>query len=340
MPIGSSDYTEIMAAVAADKEDELFDNVAVDSPTMDLFREFATSTHGRLIELRVRGGKNESTTRTDDSGTFNATLDGSILGVVKYDFSDIYVSHTRVATKTLAMIGGEEEIVDLANEQLNAAVEGHRDELVGDLFARVAYGESDHDDGAIYGLDALTGDAAYDADPAGDGSIDPLVVGGVDTSQTQNEFWQAVRREYPVDGSVDVKNAFRKMANALYVGSRKRPSHLIVGEDLYDEYESSLDEAVRYHQMDSGETRFTELRFSNLVVRLDPDCNPKRGYFLYRPSWRFKHLPNFFMRAQDTQKVPGTLDSVTPLASILGLGVNERGANGVLLRPDTAGGDA
>ena len=79
-------------------------------------------------------------------------------------------------------------------------------------------------------------------------------------------------------------------------------------------------------------TRFNEIKFGDLVVRLDPDCQDDRAYLLNKDSLRFAYCAGEFMKAFPAQVVPGTLDTVVPLASTITVGVAERRANGLIIR--------
>ena len=84
--------------------------------------------------------------------------------------------------------------------------------------------------------------------------------------------------------------------------------------------------------MATAESRFQELKFDGMAVRLDPDAAPDRAYFLNEDSLVARYLNSNFMKVMPAQVVTGTLDTVTPLASVVAFGTNERRANGLLIR--------
>ena len=100
------------------------------------------------------------------------------------------------------------------------------------------------------------------------------------------------------------------------------------------EYEDSFDDKVRYLVTtgDSGQGQFRIIMDGDIEVRLDPDCPEDRAYFLDVNSWRFGFLNGNFMKVQPAQTITGTLDFVTPVASVLSVGVNQRRSNGLLIR--------
>lgn len=322
MAIGAEQFHELVAATARKVEGELFDNVVVNHPTLEFLKDEAKSWAGDPVHLLVRGGANDSTVLTDESGSFSQAKDDDVVGRAVYDWSNFVVSKTRLPARTLELNQGEGQLVDMAKTHLEAAEEGHAAEISEMLFEDAGSMQS----GAFLPLDALIGDADSDA-AAG------IEVGGIDTNDanTSRDYWQSVRWT-AAEGDWGIKEALRKTANNIYVASRKKANRLIVGQDVFEEYEAALDPNVRYQAMDVGETRFEELKFGGLTVRLDPDAPKDRVYFLYPKGMRFVHAPGAFMSVRDPQVVPGTLDYVTPIASLLCLAVGERRAQGLMIR--------
>jgi hypothetical protein len=83
---------------------------------------------------------------------------------------------------------------------------------------------------------------------------------------------------------------------------------------------------------DTINTRWSVLKFGDLEIRLDPDCQDDRAYFINQPSLRFAYCAGEFMKSYPAQPLEGTLDTVVPIASTITFGVAERRANGVLIR--------
>jgi hypothetical protein len=146
--------------------------------------------------------------------------------------------------------------------------------------------------------------------------------------------WSSTRKYIPAtgDGGLDIFQAFRSVSNDIFVASGKRPNAIVCGRDVYEEYENKLDENVRYTQLATAESRFQELKFDGMAVRLDPDAPTKRAYFLNEDALIARYLNSNFMKVMEAQVVPNTLDTITPLATVLAFGTNERRAHGVLIR--------
>lgn len=143
-------------------------------------------------------------------------------------------------------------------------------------------------------------------------------------------YWQATRLSKA--GSEDIVAGFRRTVNEIYRASRKRPTHVICGFAVYEALEAFLQTKGQYtNPQGTAQTRFNEIKFGELTVRLDPDCQDYRAYFLHQPSLRFGYCAGEFMKAYPAQPLQGTLDTVVPMASRLVFGVAERRAFGLYI---------
>jgi len=169
------------------------------------------------------------------------------------------------------------------------------------------------------------------------GTITSVADSGTVYADAIKSFW---RSSYKISsrsggGSKDILAAFRELSNDIYQLSRKKPTHIIAGFAVYEEFEAYLQDKGRFDltkSVDKAETRFQEIMFSGVPVRLDPDCPTDEAYFLYAPALRFGYLAGEFMKTYPGQRVQGQLDEVVPIASTLAIGTSERRAHGKLLR--------
>jgi hypothetical protein len=153
------------------------------------------------------------------------------------------------------------------------------------------------------------------------------------------DYWRATRITSSA-AAEDVVAAFRRVTNEVFRASRKRPTHVICGFTVYEQLEAFLSgnnsagyaRTLYTNPNGSAQTRFTGIQFGDLEVRLDPDCQDDRAYFLHMPSLRFAYCAGEFMKSYPAQALEGTLDTVVPLASTILFGVAERRANGLLIR--------
>jgi len=147
------------------------------------------------------------------------------------------------------------------------------------------------------------------------------------------DFWRSTVQTKS-KATVDILTAFRSVVNSIYAASRKRPTHIIAGFDVYEEFEAYLQDKGRYDfaNVNKAETRFREISFDGITVRLDPDAPVAEAYFIHAPALRFAYLAGEFMKTYPADRIQGTLDEVVPIASTLSVGTSERRAHGKLIR--------
>lgn len=159
---------------------------------------------------------------------------------------------------------------------------------------------------------------------------------GTATVSEIKDFWRSTVKSIAKTGgnAKDILAAFRETVNAIYAASRKRPTHIIAGFDVYEEFEAFLQDKGRYDfsNVNKAETRFREISFDGITVRLDPDAPVDEAYFIHAPALRFAYLAGEFMKTYPADRIQGTLDEVVPIASTLSIGTSERRAHGKLIR--------
>lgn len=158
---------------------------------------------------------------------------------------------------------------------------------------------------------------------------------GTGTVAAIKDYWKATEKTIASSGggSQDIVTAFRTISDDVYVASGERPNAIIAGRAVFAEYEASFDNKVQYNApLGTAESRFRELNFDGIVVRLDPDAPSNTAYFINTDYLVARYLGGNFMRALPSQVITGTLDTVTPLASVLCFGTNNRRAHGKLVR--------
>jgi hypothetical protein len=157
--------------------------------------------------------------------------------------------------------------------------------------------------------------------------------GGTAVVSAIKDFWRSTDKTIS-KAAKDILVAFREVVNAIYAASRKRPTHIIAGFDVYEEFEAYLQDKGRYDfsSTNKAETRFRTIMFDGIEVRLDPDCPTNQAYFIHAPALRFAYLAGEFMKTYPADRIQGTLDEVVPIASTLSVGTSERRAHGKLTR--------
>lgn len=397
--LGDDFFVQTFTATLQKYEKVLVDNVLLEHPTLELFKQNAKSITGRGLVIPVRAANLNATAfdTTSGSGGFSDTVSTDIMGSAVYSWAKGIITPFRISHREILQNSGPEQIVNLVEEYVKAASADHGDFITSKLHT---LGTSYNAD-SFNSLDMLVGNAASDttagieiggighnrratttraraagvatlgvanADqyfslgdlitvidlPAAYNVTNVAVTGvtsstvsypiSVTTTETtasetggkvfEKGYWQAGFRDNSSAAAEDIVAALRRATNEIYRASRKRPTHIISGFSVYEELEAYLAEKGQLQQLggSSAGTRFNEIKFGELVVRLDPDCQDDRAYLLNKDSLRFAYCAGEFMKAFPAQVVPGTLDTVVPLASTVTVGVAERRANGLIIR--------
>jgi hypothetical protein len=336
--LGAEGYTELVASTLEKIEPQLVDNIFTSHPTLDILKKYAKSYTGRSLVLNLEAAEDDNTVVTDSSGTFQLGVSPDIVGAAEYNWSAPYVSKVRVQWKTLQQNQGKEQLVNLAEAHLQNVQKSHARRIVADLH-KYAYETAA---GEFNSLDALVGDAASDATILDEQTGQTVSnvnaareIGGINAQSSP--YWNSTRLTIPVEseqGGQSIRKAFRTMRNELLVNTHNeaKVDVIIAGRNVFEELEDSFDDKVRYVNFTDGQTRFRALFDGDIEVRLDPDMRTDGAYFLDSSSLRFGYLNGNFMKVQKPQVVTGTLDFITPLASVFAFGVNERRRNGLLIR--------
>lgn len=320
--LGAEQYTELIASTLEKIEADLVDQVFTRHPTLDLFKQYAKSYTGRNLVLNIEAAEDDNTVVTDRSGTFDLDKSPDIIGAAVYEWSRPYVSKVRVEWQTLQQNTGKEAIVNLLEAHVENVKKSHARRLVQGI-----HKPGDEVDTAteFNSLDLIVGNS----------SVNPTT-GGI-TAADPDHYWNATRLTIPVaddPGGQSIRKAFRTVRNELAVRTSADAdvTHIVAGRKVFEEFEDSFDDKIRYVDFERGQTRFRGIYDGDIEVRLDPDCPPDRAYFLDVNTWRFGFLNGNFMKVQPAQNIVGTLDFITPIASVLSVGTNQRRNNALLIR--------
>lgn len=323
--LGDAFFVQTFTTTLQRYERQLVDNVLQEHPALELFKGLAKSITGRGVVIPLRAATLGATGYTDASGTHSTAVSTDIMGSAVYNWANEIVTPFRLKHRDILQNSGPEQIVSLVEEYVKAAQADHSDFIVAELHKL----GSDWADGKVFSLDMLVSNAAYDA------TLGASIwggIGGINPNDAGKSYWQATRLEI-AKADKDIVAAMREVANEVYRASRKRPTDVIAGFDCFEELEAFLQSKGQYtNPQGTANTRFTEIKFGDLTVRLDPDCQDDRMYFLNRASLRFAYCAGEFMKSYPAQALEGTLDTVVPIASTILFGVAERRANGLLIR--------
>jgi hypothetical protein len=277
----------------------------------------AVKGHGKKIATVLH------TAGSAGTGAFN-TLD------------EVISNSDKLTTTTARTVGGirggnsTNTVTNVARTGSAATITvGANDFIVGDTVVVAGLTNS-----ALNGTYVLTGVAATTISytTATSGNIASTADSGTASCATIKDYWKATESTI-LPASADIVTAFRTISDDIYVASGERPNAIIAGRNVFAEYEASFDNKVQYPSVAGiAESRFRELNFDGIVVRLDPDAPVNTAYFINTDYLVARYLGGNFMRALPAQTITGTLDTVTPLASVLCFGTNNRRAHGKLNR--------
>lgn len=324
--ISVQDFTDLIVTTLRNYSENLYDNVTLSHPALELLRGEQQSQNGRSMVVPLELGLNDSTQWTDASGSFDTSVSGDILGAAHYAWSWPLVSSVRVEWMELQMNQGREQHLDLLRTKIRNAEKAHGRVLAQALHSSAG---ANHSGARFSSFDEIIGDAVSD-------NSNNLTIGNIESSD--NAVWQAQRIEIPRDENYTIRQVFRHVRNECHVnaGSPNEVNKILAGRNIFEEFEDSFDDKMRYTSVSGdGKTTFSSLWFGDIEVRLDPDCEEDTAYFLDTDTWRMRSLAGNFMSPQEAQKVEGTFDMMTPMASVIAVGVNERRPNAKLYRPAT-----
>jgi hypothetical protein len=249
---------------------------------------------------------------------------------------EVISSSDKLTTSTARTVGGirggisTNAITNVARSATTATVTiGANDFIVGDSV--VVAGLTNTALNGTYTLTAVTA-TTVDYTTVTSGTITSVADTGTMVAAIIKDYWKSTEKTILV-ASQDIRTAFRTISDDVYVASGERPNAIIAGRNVFSEYENSFDSKIQYQGVSgTGETRFREIDFDGIPVRLDPDCPTNSAYFINTDYLVARYLASNFMKAMPAQQIVGTLDTVTPLASVICFGTNNRRAQGKLNR--------
>ena len=241
------------------------------------------------------------------------------------------------SARTVGGIRGGESVKTITNTSRGSGVAvytvGAHDYIVGDLVtvAGTTQGAGALNFSTPAAITAVTSTTFSVADTGS--TIASAADTGTATVAAIKSYWKSTEKTI-LAATADIITAFRTISDDIYVASGERPNAIIAGRNVFAEYENSFDNKVTYNApLGAADSRFRELAFDGIPVRLDPDAPTNSAYFINTDYLVARYLGGNFMKAMPAQQITGTLDTVTPLATVLCFGTNNRRAHGKLNRP-------
>lgn len=263
----NSTFTEMVTTTLRNHPTEIADNVSGNNALYNRISSrgnVKTLSGGYEIVRPLDYAENATYQRFSGYDTLNIAA-SDVISAAKYDWVQAAV-HVTASGRELAMNGGKEQLINLAEARTRNALRTASNNMSVDL----------------YGSGALTnqmGGLAHIIQTNGQGTV-----GGINS--TTYSFWRNQFRE--VTGT----NAWTKATikgdmNALYlslVRGSDRPDLVVMSHDFFAAYWESLQDLQRYASSDKATAGFQSLKYVNADVIFDSNTNysttAERAYFL------------------------------------------------------------
>lgn len=313
-----------LVATTRDKMDtgEVIDQILKTTPALDLFRGKVKSSTGPVgMSVPLFAGDDDTDLLGAD-GSFAISRTGDVLTKAVYGWGKAVVSRVRLDWEEIEMNkGNETQLVSIADAAVRRALAGHAralDALIHGTHAKQATS-------GVAGFNTLIGDGEL-------GGVDPAIAG--------NEFWKSTTFLTSA-ADMDVRKAFRKTLTLIgdACGDAAQPDVALVGKNVYEAYEDSLDEHVRIAAGASAQaidTQFTQIKHDGLLLRRDPFMPADEVYFINTADLKAEYLNDLFLKDMGEQQIVGTFETVRPWSSKISLGLGARNRHGRLVFAPTA----
>lgn len=334
MALGADTFTEMVTSTLEKIYPTLVDNVYTRHPALNWIRSKETSATGDFLRIPLELAENTSTGYTDSSGSFDTGVSPDIMGSAKYDWSDPLVSKVRLRWLDLQKNDGEQQLVDLIRAHINSMTKAHSQHIAQDLHAGTDLRTPTERFLSLAEIinDFNTITSGSDATQAGDDErTNNTDIGGIATTSNTDVWTGTVVTKDVTEASI--RRDMRHLVDDLYIANKSE--HMvdkwIAGKHMFQLYEATFDDKMRYPDPSgSAESRFKQVTFGGETVRLDPDADSNVMYALDTDHWTIRCLAGNFMKQMESQKIEGTFDRITPVASVLAVGTDNRRANGKL----------
>ena len=266
MAAGNSDFNQILSTTLKNYIPKLADNVFTARPL------FYALTNGQTIR-RISGGAKivvpiiYGTNSTAGSYAGDDTIAITAqTGITAAEYSwKQYAASVTITGIEEAKNNGEAEIIDLLEGKVMQAEETIIQNM-NTMFWGTGAGNGGKD---MLGLSILAGD-------------NTATVGGIDSSDSDNDWWRSTIRNGPLDSGAGVLtiDAMAKVYNSVSVGN-DQPTIIISDQDEYEAYEALLQPQLRYTDARVADAGFQNLLFKGAPVTYDSDTNlDTKMYFL------------------------------------------------------------
>lgn len=119
--------------------------------------------------------------------------------------------------------------------------------------------------------------------------------------------------------------------------TRDMPDIIVTTQEIYEYYESLMDEKLRLTDNTLGDVGFENVKFKGKPIVWAPSCPAQKMYFLNTRYLYFKYDPRFFFAMTDWKAIPNQVnDRAAQILTAGALITNRRRVHGVIHSIDTA----
>jgi hypothetical protein len=176
------------------------------------------------------------------------------------------------------------------------------------------------------GLDALIGDE----------NSTVTTVGGIDCTDSANDWWRSVVVDVDALASQVRSDAvWTNVYNTASKGSDK-PDIIVTTQDLFEHYEANLATDIRYTSTDSADARFNHVLFKKVPVFYDDYCQSGRTYFINSSHLELVGAKGTWFRQTPFETVPDVDGKWANILTYGGMVIDNRRRQGLVRDQDIA----
>ena len=269
---------------------------------------------GRNIRMPLRYALNDTVMAYDGYDEFDTTPQGGF-GNAIFDWRQV-VGTVTISGKELLINKGAEAIIDLMEEKFQQLEDSFTRKFNEYLFA-MSPGAKDP-----LSLPVLIDNTG--------------IVGGIDSSTGNEEWWQSVVKAGPVDlTTLAGVRQLANMVNTLSING-SNPDFMFTTQANYEAFEALGVPQVRYTDVRLLDLGFQALAYKGAELVYDPFVPQPGGsgggywYFINSESLEFRVHPDANFTKLDTQRPSNQHAYSTPVIWMGNLAVNSRRVNGVI----------
>lgn len=273
MPSPNATFTELVTTTLRHTEMNITDNVSKNNALLNRLRKrgkIQTRSGGYSIQFPLEYAENSTYTRFNGYDTLNVNA-SDVLTSAEYAWCQIAL-HITASSRELMMNNSKEAMLNLVKARVNNAMNTAANQFTTDLYG------SGSNANQIVGLGGM-----ISTDGTG-------TIGGINASTYtwwKNKF-QEMSGTNQYTGTTDLPTNIVAAMNKLWyaqVRGSDKPDLVVLTQDFYAGYESSLQQYARYTSQESADIGFQALKFKGIDVIFDDNATNftttgEIGYFL------------------------------------------------------------